>query len=191
MGFALYWLCMAVPDSADGEEVEPEYPERWSWEEAARDLLQSTIELEKERLLDEVRQLQSKLREGERVTVEDVWDVKNEWLGLRYRLDVLEHAADREHPTDGPPPRTSNDYVGDMAEPREEESPNPDGLIDEPKREDNGELDLDPREMRIVGQTATVEETGAATVELRVDGELVSDFDAEGAYGLCWIPADE
>lgn len=46
----------------------------------------------------------------------------------------------------------------------------------------------DIAELQIVGDVASLESTGRAEVELRVNGDVVAGSDARGLYGLFWIP---
>ena len=59
-----------------------------------------------------------------------------------------------------------------------------------------GETDETPSQdlrievLRIIGETASVEETGGQRARLSVGGHEVASRDAAGVYGLLWVPSE-
>lgn len=50
--------------------------------------------------------------------------------------------------------------------------------------------DLRIEDLRIIGETATVEKTGEQRARLSLDGFEVASRDAAGVYGLLWVPSE-
>lgn len=59
-----------------------------------------------------------------------------------------------------------------------------------PLRSESYELVGEPQveDLRIIGETTMLPESGLGTVSLVRDGEQISNFDNRGVYGLLWLP---